>query len=404
MIISGRTGRPTGARAAPVIPSGKEAFAVSTTGSTLTRTQQAPVGAQQMHIAMVAPPYFSVPPAAYGGIETVVADLVDSLVARGHKVTLIGAGNHATRAQRFHPTYDVGPAAQLGEVMPEMVHAAKVATILDALDVDVIHDHTMAGPLMARGRLTPTVVTAHGPVSGDSGEYYRALGDTVQLVAISDAQRSSAPDLCWAATVHNAISSETFPFRAEKDDYAIFLGRFHPEKAPHLAIDAARAAGMPIVLAGKCSEPIERAYFSREIEPRIGSDVTIYGVADAAAKRRLLSRAACMLFPICWEEPFGMVVIEAMVCGTPVVALRRGAVPELIVHGQTGIIVDDPEDLPAGIVLALQLEPAVCRKHVEAGFTVEVMAEGYEAVYRQALTMAPEPWLAVQDQAQIISG
>ena len=285
-----------------------------------------------------------------------------------------------------------------------MVHAAKVATILDALDVDVIHDHTMAGPLMARGRLTPTVVTAHGPVSGDSGEYYRALGDTVQLIAISDAQRSSAPDLCWAATVHNAIRSETFPFGAEKDDYAIFLGRFHPEKAPHLAIDAARAAGLPIVLAGKCSEPIERAYFSREIEPRIGSDVTIYGVADAAAKRRLLSRASCMLFPICWEEPFGLVVIEAMVCGTPVVALRRGAVPELIVHGQTGIIVDDPEDLPAGIVLALQLDPAVCRKHVEAGFTVEVMAEGYEAVYRQALSMAPEPWLTVQDQARIISG
>ena len=127
-------------------------------------------------------------------------------------------------------------------------------------------------------------------------------------------------------------------------------------------------------------------------------------MADAAAKRRLLSRAACMLFPICWEEPFGLVVIEAMVCGTPVVALRRGAVPELIVHGKTGIIVDDPEDLPAGIVLALQLDPAVCRKHVEAGFTVEVMAEGYEAVYRQALTMAPEPWLTVQDQARIISG
>jgi len=351
---------------------------------------------------MVAPPYFNVPPAAYGGIETVVADLVDALVARGHKVTLIGAGTHATRAQRFHPTYDVGPAQQLGEAMPEIVHAAKVACILDALDVDVIHDHTMAGPLMARGRLTPTVVTAHGPVHGELGEFYRALADTVKLIAISDAQRSSAPDLAWSATVHNAIRSETFPFRAEKDNYTLFLGRFHPEKAPHLAIDAARAAGMPIVLAGKCSEPIERAYFAREIEPRIGTDVTIYGVADAAAKRRLLAYAACLLFPICWEEPFGLVVIEAMACGTPVVALRRGAVPELIVHGQTGIILDDPDDFPAGIALARQLEPAICRKHVEAGFTVEVMAEGYEAVYRRALAMAPEPWLSAADQAPII--
>jgi glycosyltransferase involved in cell wall biosynthesis len=355
-----------------------------------------------MHIAMVAPPYFDVPPRAYGGIETVVADLVDALVARGHLVTLIGAGRHATRAQRFIRTYDVGAADRLGEPMPEIVHAAKVATILDTFDVDVIHDHTMAGPLMARGRLTPTVVTAHGPVHGDSGDYYRALGDTVQLVAISDAQRSSAPDLLWVARVHNAIRAETFPFRAEKEGYALFLGRFHPEKSPHLAIDAARAAGLPIVLAGKCSEPIERAYFTREIEPRIGKDVTIFGIADAAAKRRLLSRATCMLFPISWEEPFGLVVIEAMACGTPVVALRRGAVPELIVDGQTGVIVDEPAELPDGIARARAIDPVACRKHVEASFTVEVMAEGYEMVYRQALALAPAPWMAAVDRAPAI--
>ncbi|HET9897417.1 MAG TPA: glycosyltransferase family 4 protein [Streptosporangiaceae bacterium] len=354
-----------------------------------------------MHIAMVAPPYFDVPPAAYGGIETVVADLVDALVARGHEVTLIGTGRHATRAQRFITTYDVGPADRLGEPMPEMVHAAKVAGILDSLDVDVIHDHTMAGPLMARGRLTPTVVTAHGPVHGDSGDYYRALGDTVQLVAISDAQRLTAPDLPWSARVHNAIRAQTFPFRVEKDDYALFLGRFHPDKAPHLAIDAARGAGLPVVLAGKCSEPVERAYFSREIEPRIDTDVTIFGIADATAKRRLLSRAACMLFPITWEEPFGLVVIEAMACGTPVVALRRGAATELVVHGQTGIIVDEPSELPAAIARARELDPAACRKHVEAGFTVEVMAEGYEAVYRQAVALAPAPWMTVADQAPV---
>ncbi len=375
---------------------------MSTTGSTLTRTQQEPSKSRQLHVAMVAPPYFDVPPTAYGGIETVVADLVDSLVARGHEVTLIGAGRHATQAQRFITTYDVGPADRLGEPMPEMVHAAKVAAILDNLDVDVIHDHTMAGPLMARGRLTPTVVTAHGPVGGDFGDYYQALGDTVQLVAISDAQRSTGPDLTWAATVHNAIRAETFPFSPKKEEYALFLGRFHPEKSPHLAIDAARAAGLPIVLAGKCSEPIERAYFAREVEPRIGRDVTIFGVADAAAKRRLLSRAACMLFPICWEEPFGLVMIEAMVCGTPVVALRRGAVPEVIMDGQTGIIVDDPAELPDGIARARELDPVACRKHVEANFTVEIMAEGYEMVYRQALAAAPEPWMTGADQARLV--
>ncbi len=136
---------------------------MSTTGSTLTRTQEAPVGAQQMHIAMVAPPYFSVPPAAYGGIETVVADLVDALVVRGHKVTLIGAGNHATRAQRFLSTFREGPASQLGELTPEIVHTAKVAVLLEALDVDVIHDHTQAGPLMAQG-----------PAHADRGDRARA--------------------------------------------------------------------------------------------------------------------------------------------------------------------------------------------------------------------------------------
>jgi len=375
---------------------------VSTTGSTLTRTQPEPTRSRQLHVAMIAPPYFDVPPTAYGGIETVVADLVDSLVARGHEVTLIGAGRHATKAQRFITTYDVGPADRLGEPMPEIVHAAKVAAILDTLEVDVLHDHTMAGPLMARGRLTPTVVTAHGPVRGDSGDFYRALGDTVQLVAISDAQRSTGPDLPWAATVHNAIRAESFPFSAKKEDYALFLGRFHPEKSPHLAIDAARAAGLPIVLAGKCSEPIERAYFAREVEPRIGRDVTIFGIADATAKRRLLSRAACMLFPICWEEPFGLVVIEAMVCGTPVVALRRGAVPELIVNGETGIIVDDPAQLPDGIARARKLDPVACRKHVEASFTVEVMAEGYEMVYHQSLALAPDPWMTVADRARLV--
>ncbi len=356
-------------------------------GLTVTRVapQQARSGARRLRVAMIAPPYFGIPPVAYGGIEAVVADLVDALVGRGHEVTLIGAGRHATRAQRFIATCDSESADRLGELMPELVHAAKVASILDTLDADLIHDHTVTGPLTARGRLTPTVVTAHGSVTGERGDFYRAVGGTVRLIAISHAQRSTAPDLPWTATVHNAIRADTFPYHPEKDEYALFLGRFHPEKAPHLAIDAARAAGIPIVLAGKCSEPFERAYFGQEIAPRVGPGVTIFGVADATAKRALLAKAACLLFPVTWDEPFGLVMIEAMACGTPVVALRRGAAPELIVDGQTGIIVDRPDDLPDAIAQARQLDPAVCRKHVETNFTVEVMAASYEAVYRQSL-------------------
>ena len=176
--------------------------------------------------------------------------------------------------------------------------------------------------------------------------------------------------------MHNAIRAETFPFLAEKEDHALFLGRFHPEKAPHLAIDAARAAGIPIVLAGKCSEPIERAYFGREIEPRVGRGRDDPGRRRLGGEARAAGPRHCLLFPIVWDEPFGLVMIEAMACGTPVVALRRGAVPEVVVHGQTGIIVDDPGDLADGIAQARRLDPAVCRKHVETSFTVEVMAAG----------------------------
>ncbi|MGH3887972.1 MAG: glycosyltransferase family 4 protein [Pseudonocardiaceae bacterium] len=355
-------------------------------------------GAQRLRIAMIATPYFTVPPQGYGGVETVVADLVDPLVDRGHHVTLIGGGWHGTRAQRFLASYEVSPVERYSEPLPEVVHAAYVAHALEECDVDVIHDHTLAGPLLARGRLIPTVVTAHSPVDGYYSGYYRALGDTVRLVAISDAQRAGAPDLPWMATVHHAVRADTFPFRAAKEDFALFLGRFNPDKAPHLAIEAARAAGLPITLAGKCSELGERAYFAQEVEPRLGPDTTVFGVADAAAKRDLFARACCLIFPICWDEPFGLVMIEAMACGTPVVALRRGAVPEIVVSGRTGIIVDHPGELAGAIPQARALDPAACREHVETSFTVQAMAASYEAIYRQALAEIAAPPQALPEQ------
>jgi glycosyltransferase involved in cell wall biosynthesis len=338
-----------------------------------------------MRIAMIAPPWFTVPPQGYGGVENMCADLVDGLVDRGHEVTLIGAGQAGTRAGRFLSIYPEPPSARLGEPLPEVLHAAATARMLAGLDVDLVHDHTLAGPLSARGRGVPTVVTMHGPVAGEPGEYYRQLGDTVSLVAISAAQRRAAPDLTWRGTVHNAIDVTTFPYRADKEEMVLFLGRLHPDKGVHLAIDAARAAGLPIVVAGKCSEPVELEYFRRFIEPRLGPDVTIFGTADAAAKRDLLARAAVLIFPILWEEPFGMVMIEAMACGTPVVALRRGAVPEVVVDGVTGVLCDDAGDLPSAIAAARHLSPAECRAHVENCFDAATMVRGYESVYREVL-------------------
>jgi len=359
--------------------------------ATLTTEPVTTAVTQRLRIAMIAPPYFTVPPPAYGGIEAVVADLVDALVEREHYVTLIGAGEHGTRAQRFLASYETPLAAHLGEALPEAIHAAYVARALKDCDVDVIHDHTVAGPLLARGRLTPTVVTAHHPADREWGSYYGALGETVRLVAISEAQRSSAPELPWAATVHNAIRLDSFPFQATKEDFVLFLGRFHPDKAPHLAIEAARAAGLPVILAGQCTEVAQRTYFVEEVEPRLGPDATIFGPADATAKRDLLSRAACLILPVRWDEPFGLVMIEAMACGTPVVALRRGAVPEIVVSGRTGIVVDHPDELPGAIERARALDPAACREHVEASFAIQAIAADYEAIYRQALAEIPEP-------------
>lgn len=340
-----------------------------------------------LRVAMVAPPWFEVPPAAYGGTELVVANLVDELVRRGHDITLIASGRHLTSASRFVQVFRDPPTTHLGEPLPEVVNAATAAAILDdgELDVDVVHDHTLAGPLLARGRETPTVVTMHGPVTGPDAVYYEHLGQSAGLVAISGAQRRTNCRLHWVGTVHNAVDVPSFPFRDHKDEYVAWIGRFAPDKAPHLAIDAARQAGRRIVLAGKLNEPCERAYFDREIAPRLGSDVDFVGEADGDLKREILAGARSFVFPIQWDEPFGMVMIEAMACGTPVVATRRGSVEEVVADGGTGIVVDDVRDLAAGISAAEEIDPHQCRSHVERHFDLPVMAAAYERLYRRAV-------------------
>jgi glycosyltransferase involved in cell wall biosynthesis len=338
----------------------------------------------RLRIAMVAPPWFAVPPMGYGGIEHVVAELVDGLVAHGHDVTLISAGEHGTAATRHIRTFDEPPSERLGETLPDAVHAQLADRIVASLDVDVVHDHSQVGPLLAASRSVPTVVTAHGATTGFPGQFLTIVADHCSLVAISDAQRRSTPHIAWAGMVHNALDVGTFPFRDTKDDYLLFLGRLHPEKAPHLAIDAARAAGRRIVVAGKCVEPIERRYREEFLVPRGGPDVDFVGTADADTKRDLLAGAAALLFPITWEEPFGMVMLEAMACGTPVVAFRRGAVPEVVVDGVTGFIVDTFDEFVAAIGRAGALDPRTCRTYVARTFPRERMAAGYEAVYRQA--------------------
>ena len=351
------------------------------------------MGGRPLKVALVVPPYFDVPPAAYGGVEAVVADLADGLVDQGHQVYLVGAGKPGTAAT-FVPVWDRTVPERLGEPYPEVMHAVAtrraVQRLATEVGLDVVHENTLSGPLNAPVYADlglPTVVTVHGPVDGEMYRYYRELGQDVSLVAISHRQRVLAAELNWVGTVHNALRLDTWPYRAEKDDFALFLGRFHPDKAPHLALEAAHAAGLPLVLAGKCAEPLEKRYFDEQVRPRLTDADTVFGVADAAAKRDLLSRARCLLFPVQWEEPFGMVMIEAMACGTPVVALRCGAVPEVVQHGVTGLICDSPDELPAALTEVTRLDPGACRKLVADEFSAQEMARGYERAYWAALTM-----------------
>lgn len=349
--------------------------------------------ANPMHIAVVAPPWFELPPVGYGGTEAVVAGLVDALVARGHEITLVGSGRHRTAAQHFVQVYEEPPSARLGDPLPEVQAAAVAAEALTDLDVDIVHDHSLAGPLLSRSRTVPTVTTLHGPSTGPNGHYFEALGRSVDVVGISQAQRRLNPALNWAGVVHNAIDVASFPFRALKQDFVLWIGRFSPDKGAHLAIDAARAAGRRIVLAGKLNEPSEKDYFEEAIRPRLGRrmgvDAEYVGEADAHLKRELFAKAACLVFPIQWEEPFGMVMVEALACGTPIAALRRGSVPEIVANGITGVVVDKVSELPDAIQEATRLDPEACRRHAEERFDLPVMAAGYEEIFTELTAGTP---------------
>jgi glycosyltransferase involved in cell wall biosynthesis len=341
--------------------------------------------ARPLRVAVVAPPFYEIPPSSYGGIERVCYSLVEGLVERGHEVTLVAAGAARTRA-RFVATFaEAQPEGTESETATEVLHAARASAALEELDVDLVHDHTRAGPLAAGSRATPTLVTVHVPLAGPDGQadLYEALGRRVSLVALSEAQRRAAPQLNWAGTVPNGIPVAEYPFRADKEDFLLFLGRMSPHKGVHLAIAAARRTRRRLVVAGSWTIASERAYFDDEVRPSLGDGVDWVGEVSGRERTDLLSRASCLLAPVQYEEPFGLVMVEALACGTPVVGLRAGSVPEIVQHGETGFVCDDPSELANAIAAAERLDPARCRAHAAERFSVETMVDGYEAIYRR---------------------
>ncbi len=345
-----------------------------------------------LRVAMLAPPWIAVPPLGYGGVETVVSVLTEALVRRGLAVTLFCAPGSTSSAQvemllaREHPD-------EIERSLYEADHVARAFAEIDAElpAFDVVHDHCGFTALAMADRLAvPLVHTLHGQFTGATAEFYAHHGEKATLVPISQAQLSGAPaGLRVADVIPNPVDVGAWPLRTSKDDYLLWVGRITPDKGPHRAIAAAREAGVPIVLAGVV-QPGRRAFFEQEIMPHVDGDRVRYvGEVGGARKRALFAGARGLLMPIRWAEPFGMVMVEALSCGTPVIAFRAGAASELVRDGVTGFLVDDEAAMAAAVRRLPEISPATCRAWVAEHCDVDVVAAAYERTYRAAVPARP---------------
>jgi glycosyltransferase involved in cell wall biosynthesis len=345
-----------------------------------------------LRIAQVAPLYESTPPSMYGGTERVVAFLTEALVELGHEVTLFSSADARTRAQLV-PVRDLAirldPAPLKCDVAAHLSMLYEVRSRVEECDLIHFHIDPLQFPLFEHCP-ERTLTTLHGRLDLKDLPAVHARWPGFPLVSISDAQRRPLPRANWAGTVHHGLPPDLLPFGSGSDGYLAFLGRMSPEKRPDRAIEIALATGMPLRMAAKV-DPVDRAYYQREIEPLIASSHVEYvGEIGDAQKRDFLGRAAALLFPIDWPEPFGLVMIEAMACGTPVIAWDCGSVPEIVQHGETGFIVRSIEEAAMAVRNLKTLDRRRVRAEFERRFTSEVMARRYTSIYRQLLAARAE--------------
>ena len=340
-----------------------------------------------LRIAMLAPPWLSVPPSGYGGVETVVSALTEALVARGHAVTLFCAPGSLSAAT-VTTLLDAAHPDEIERSLYEVDHVARAFEEIDDAPADdrfdVIHDHCGFTAIAMADRIdTPIVHTLHGQFTAATAAFYVRHAHKAVLVGVSQAQLESAPpELGQFEVIPNPIDVSAWPLRERKDDYVLWIGRMSPEKGPHRAIAAARAADVPLVLAGVI-QPGQQSFFDREVAPHIdGERVRFAGEVGGAEKRSLFAHARGLLMPIRWEEPFGMVMVEAMACGTPVIAFPEGAARELVVEGTTGFLVEDERAMAEAINRLSAIVARDCRAWVAAHCDVDVVAAAYERSYR----------------------
>jgi glycosyltransferase involved in cell wall biosynthesis len=338
-----------------------------------------------MRVGLISPVWFPVPPTGYGGIEWIVWLLADGLVDAGHDVSLFASGDSRTKAELVS-VYDTAPSELIGTSIVEIHHC--LACYERAGEFDVVNDHSGLPAAAIGGAVTtPVLHTVHGPMDAIGGIVYEQIARVapqVGLISISLNQRRPKPDLPWVANCPNALDFSLYPVKPHRGDYLLFLGRMSPDKGCHRAIDVAVMAGLPLKIAGKKREPMEEAYFNEYVRPHLSGEIEYLGEVTHGEKVELLQHARATLFPIEWEEPFGLVMIESMACGTPVIATRFGAVPEVIDHGRSGIIVDDYREMVDALTDADRLEPEQLRALAEERFSPERMVGDYVAAYEAA--------------------
>lgn len=340
-----------------------------------------------MRIAQIAPLWERVPPPAYGGIELVVGLLTDELVRRGHEVTLFASGDSISLAEleSVHPRalrldsnvkeYGIYEMLQLGSVYQR------------ADEFDIIHSHMGCAALSYANLVkTPTVHTLHGIFTSDNEKMFK-FAKQQPYISISHAQRESRLGLNYVATAYNGIDVSSYEFHAQPNDppYLAFLGRISPEKGTHLAIAIAKQAGWHLKIAGKI-DVVDAEYYEQEIKPLIdGKQIEYLGEANHEQKNALMVGAVATLFPITWQEPFGLVMVESMAAGTPVIAMKLGSTVEVIDHGKTGFLCENTEEFVSAIAKITDLDRYACRQYVQNRFSLQKMTDSYEAVYRQIL-------------------
>lgn len=340
-----------------------------------------------MRIAQIAPLWERVPPFRYGGVELIVSLLTDELVRRGHQVTLFASGDSITEARLKSVHLQ---ALRLDETVKEPViyEQMMLSQIYQRADqFDIIHSHVGYTVLPYCGFVkTPTVHTTHGIFTPDNEKIFRHFAEQ-PYISITDAQREPRLGLNYVHTVYNGIDTTAYTFQKKPNQpsYLAFVGRLSPEKGPEEAINIARAVGLPLKMAGKI-DTVDQDYYNEKLKPLIdGEQIQYLGEVSHEEKVQLLGGAAVTLFPINWREPFGLVMIESMATGTPVIGMALGSVPEVIAHGKTGFVCQTLEQMIAAVPEAVKLDRQTCRDYVLSRFSVKTMVDQYEWAYQRVL-------------------